>query len=125
MKIMRPLHRRLLGLMTGLALAVSPTLSLSGAGEGAAWASEEGDTSGMNEGLGLIEEGARLILRGLMDEMDPLFDELEKMIDDLTLYHRPEILPNGDIILRRRVPLEPDEPPQGEGGTQPDEEIDI
>lgn len=63
----------------------------------------------MGEGLSLMEEGARLLLRGLMAEMEPTLRELEGLVEDLNAYHPPEILPNGDIILRRKEPLE--EPP--------------
>ena len=52
-------------------------------------------------------------LRGMIDEMKPALDELLDTfqfldeIDGLENYERPEILPNGDIIIRRR----PDAPP--------------
>lgn len=62
----------------------------------------------MGEGLGLMEQGARLLLRGLMAEIEPALREFEGVIDDLSAYHAPEILPNGDIILRRKVPRTPD-----------------
>jgi len=53
--------------------------------------------------------------------MMPLLSELGAMIDDLNAYHPPEILPNGDIILRRRVPLDPDAPDEtAEDGDQID-----
>ncbi len=46
--------------------------------------------------------------RGLMEQMKPALDEfldtLEVLegIDSIEHYRRPEILPNGDIIIRRR-----------------------
>ena len=54
----------------------------------------------------------------LMEQMKPAFDEfLETLevlenIDSIEHYERPEILPNGDIIIRRREdapPLEQDD----------------
>ncbi len=79
------------------------------------------------EGFDLMEEGAKLLLRGLMTEMEPALRELEdfadevgpamkllademgpalaelmSQIDDIRNYDPPEILPNGDIIIRRR-----------------------
>ena len=79
------------------------------------------------EGFDLMEEGARLLLRGLMTEMEPTLRELEgfaqevgpamqllaeemgpaiaevmSKIDDIRNYDAPEVLPNGDIIIRRR-----------------------
>ena len=80
----------------------------------------------LNEGFDLMEEGARLLMRGLMEEMEPaiegLQDSLEDMgtalsdfmgsvgpafadvlnqVDDFRNYEAPEFLPNGDIIMRR------------------------
>jgi hypothetical protein len=87
------------------------------------------------EGFDLMEEGAELILRGLMDEMGPAIDEFRDLaetvgpafanmsdemgaalvqlfgqIDDIANYELPEMLENGDIIIRRR----PDAPPVAE-----------
>lgn len=78
-------------------------------------------------GIDLMEEGAKLLLRGLLSEMEPAIDELHGLaeelgpqmqlfademgpafaellnqIDDLSRYQAPELLPNGDIIIRRR-----------------------
>jgi len=87
----------------------------------------EAGEGGVDEGFSLLEEGTRLILRGLMDEveprlkdmseelesalaeMEPAMRELVRLIGDIRNYHPPEMLPNGDIILRRKVPLDPDE----------------
>lgn len=80
----------------------------------------------LDEGLSLMEEGAKLLLRGLMAEMEPKLEELQGLtddmsaameefgatmgpalaelmthIDDMRNYDAPEILPNGDIIIRR------------------------
>lgn len=92
-----------------------------------------------DDGLSLMEEGARLFFRGIIEEMEPAMDDLrglaEEMrpalrsfvdemgpalaelldkVDDWTAYHPPEILPNGDIILRRKTPDEQLDEPQGE-----------
>ncbi len=78
------------------------------------------------EGPSLMEQGAQLFFKGLMEEMEPALDELEGMaqemepyleklsaemgpalkdlmdeVDDWSAYHLPEKLPNGDIIMRR------------------------
>jgi hypothetical protein len=84
----------------------------------------------MGEGLDLMEEGAKLLLRGLMSEMEPAIDEMGKaltemepavtelmrMIGDFRNYHAPEMLENGDIIIRRKTPLvpAPETGPKGE-----------
>ncbi|EET46244.1 hypothetical protein [Thalassobium sp. R2A62] len=79
------------------------------------------------EGFSLMEEGAKLFFRGIMDEIEPALDDLQglaqemepairnlvdemgpafvelmEQIDDLSHYEAPEILPNGDIIIRRK-----------------------
>ncbi|EBA12555.1 hypothetical protein RCCS2_14699 [Roseobacter sp. CCS2] len=79
-----------------------------------------------DEGFDLMEEGARMLMRGLMDEMEPTinalrdsfedmgpafgefaqsvgpaFADLLEQVDDLRNYDAPEFLPNGDIIMRR------------------------
>jgi hypothetical protein len=62
-------------------------------------------------------------LRDMMDRMKPTLDDLLgtlevfERIDGLEFYERPEILPNGDIIIRRRgdAPLwQPPAVPDGE-----------
>ncbi len=81
-----------------------------------------------DDGFSLMEEGAKLVLRGLMSEMEPALDEMEKaltevgpafeelgpkfrqligMIDDFKNYDAPVMLPNGDILIRRNAPLTP------------------
>ncbi len=75
----------------------------------------------IREGWDLLGEGSRLLLEGLMDEMRPVFEEhmlpmlveLSDLIDDIQMYEMPEMLENGDIIIRRRPPEEdaqPDDP---------------
>ncbi|MBF9048886.1 hypothetical protein GTA62_04415 [Roseobacter sp. HKCCD9010] len=86
--------------------------------------------SEFSEGLDLFAEGARLIMEGLREEMEPMLEEIQPfledemlpfmqgmadMMDDITAYHPPERLPNGDIIIRRRDDA-PDLPEIGEGG---------
>jgi hypothetical protein len=94
---------------------------------------QEQDEGGMQEGLDLLDRGARMFLRGLMDEMEPALRELAEgmepalrrlleIVDDFDAYHLPERLPNGDIIIRRKTPLPP---PPGEEAPAPGEEIEI
>ncbi|GGE49326.1 hypothetical protein [Actibacterium pelagium] len=94
-----------------LSLAATPALAQSPEAE------VEGD---MQEGINLLEEGAKLFFKGLMDEMEPALQDLKDgmepalrdlmdKLDDLDAYHLPEVLPNGDIIIRRKVPLTPEE----------------
>lgn len=105
-----------------------------------------------DDGLSLMEEGSRLFLRGLMTEMEPMLKELDKaardaepylrgfivemgpalqdileQVDDWTVYQAPEMLENGDIIIRRKVPLIPDDTPKTKPvpAPKPEEKIDL
>lgn len=98
-------------------------------------AAEEAD-----EGVGLMERGMKLFFEGLMDEMEPAMEGFEAMarefgpamaemldemgpafaqllerVDDLSNYEPPVMLPNGDIILRRKLDA-PEMPEIGENG---------
>jgi len=91
------------------------------------------------DGLSLMERGAQLFFEGIMREMEPAMKDLQDLaedmqpalrnfvqemgpafaellgqIDDLNAYHPPEMLPNGDIIMRRKTPAEMEPPPEGE-----------
>ena len=57
-------------------------------------------------GRDLMADALRLFMKGLMAEMEPSIDGIEGFLNDLNAYHPPEVLPNGDIIIRRREPLE-------------------
>lgn len=46
-------------------------------------------------------------MRGFVQQMGPALGDLMERVDDWTLYDLPEVLPNGDIIIRRK----PDAPP--------------
>ena len=92
-----------------------------------------------------MERGAKLLLQGIMEEMEPAIEDLRKFsedvepglrkfvedmgpalgeligkIDDFTVYHPPEMMPNGDIIIRRKTPLELDQKKKPDS-----EEIDL
>lgn len=64
----------------------------------------------LSEGAELLSEGMKLFLKGLMAEGEEGWGKLIDWLDDVTLYEAPERLPNGDIIIRRKEPLEPDTP---------------
>jgi hypothetical protein len=100
--------------------AIALTLCLGLAAPAAAQdAGTEGGATDMDEGFSLLEEGTRLLLRGLMTEMEPALRELQGALQNLDAYHPPEVLPNGDILIRRKEPLEgapvaPETPGEGE-----------
>ncbi|MEP2717420.1 hypothetical protein [Pseudophaeobacter sp.] len=97
-----------------------------------------------NTGSSLMERGAELFWEGLRKEMAPSFEELEGLmatigpsmqeflsemgpalaeiatkVEDWSRYEAPEILPNGDIIIRRKpdAPTAPDEVPKNDSAT--------
>ncbi|GLT09643.1 hypothetical protein GCM10007928_18750 [Sulfitobacter porphyrae] len=120
--------------LAGLALLICLPLS--------AQAQEEEE-----RGLSLMERGAQMFMEGIMKEMAPAIDGLEDLADqmgpalrsfakemgpklgeildeveDWSVYEAPEILPNGDIIIRRKPepPLEEPEAPK-----EPAPQIDL
>ena len=58
------------------------------------------------QGIDLMGEALKLFMRGLMQEMEPAIDDLSGFLDNLDAYHAPEVLPNGDILIRRKTPVE-------------------
>lgn len=58
----------------------------------------------------------RARIERLLDLIGPMLDSFSAMIDGLPRYDAPEILPNGDIIIRRKRPGPPAQPPQPDDG---------
>ncbi|MFK7752935.1 MAG: hypothetical protein AB8B51_10320 [Sedimentitalea sp.] len=56
-------------------------------------------------------------LRGFLSEMGPAFAEMLDEVKDWTRYHPPEILSNGDILIRRKTA--PDTAPNVPGPETP------
>lgn len=54
-----------------------------------------------------FSRGVDRFLRDLFTEMEPTLRELRGIIGKLDDYEAPEILPNGDIIMRRKEPNAP------------------
>ena len=78
------------------------------------------------EGLDLMQKGAEMLLRGLLDEiqppltdmaqalaaLEPRLRELLALVDDIGNYDAPQRLENGDILIRRKTgPGIPPPPP--------------
>ena len=84
-------------------------------------------TDDLDQGFSLLQEGAKLLLRGMVTQMEPALDDMAQawgeaqpklmdllaLIDDVSNYSAPEMLENGDIIIRRKPPL-PEPPAEGE-----------
>lgn len=110
---------RIVSALAALSLAAAPAIA-----EDAAPSAEEG--------FSLLEEGAKIILRSFMDEaepalrdmhrefgeavegMGPALQRLAEMIGDIRNYEPPVMLPNGDILIRRKP--SPDRPVPGPNG---------
>lgn len=90
-----------------------------------------------DDGLSLMERGAQMFFEGMLKEIEPAMDELQLLaeqfgpslqdfatqmgpalgdmldqVEDWSIYEAPEIMPNGDIIIRRKpdaaAPVETD-----------------
>ncbi|MFS4580266.1 hypothetical protein [Phaeobacter sp. C3_T13_0] len=97
----------------------------------------ESGPSQNNEGGSLMQRGAELFWEGLREEIAPALDDLQSLADefgpsfrgfmsemgpaladiadkveDWSVYERPEILPNGDIIIRRKPEVAPEASPE-------------
>lgn len=84
-------------------------------------AEAEDGPSLMERGLSLFFEGFRKELEPALEgmgqalgEMQPAIDELMGMIDSMTYYQMPEMLENGDIIIRRKPDAPPVTPPEAQ-----------
>ena len=60
------------------------------------------EDSDIDRGMDLLGRGTELLLQGLLAEIGPELEELKGMLGRIDGYHAPEILPNGDIIIRKR-----------------------
>ena len=87
------------------------------------------ETAPTEEGPSLMERGLSLFFQGFQQEMEPALGEMGRvleqlgptiapamerlmtMVDDMTNYEMPEMLENGDIIIRRKPDAPPVEPP--------------
>jgi len=105
------------------------------------------DTEDSEGGLSLMERGAQMFMDGINREMAPAFDNLSELadqmrpalrnfaremgprlgdlldkVDDWNAYEAPEILDNGDIIMRRK----PDHPvPPGGLKLDPADDVEL
>ena len=100
-----------------------------------------------DDGFSLMQEGAKLLLRGMMSEMEPALDEmgdalrqaqpyledlgpqftaLLDMMGDIRHYEQPVVLDNGDILIRRKPGAPPYQPaPKAPETPGPNGEIEL
>ncbi|MFL4471996.1 hypothetical protein ACERZ8_19720 [Tateyamaria armeniaca] len=102
---------------------------------------------GEQDSWSLMERGAQMLMEGLMREMEPALEDLQGMaeefgpslrdftaqmgpalrglldeVEDWSVYEPPEMLDNGDIIIRRKPPQDD---PVPDADPDPDAQIDI
>ena len=70
--------------------------------------------------LGDLTEEVAPLMEEFNQEVVPLLEELTGQIKDLNAYHPPEVLPNGDIIIRRKLPDQPGEDKTPPERSEPD-----
>lgn len=61
-----------------------------------------------------LSEDLRPTLEHWAYELSPILEDLADKIDDITAYELPEVLPNGDIIIRRKRGIVRDLEPKNE-----------
>ena len=96
------------------ALLLTAMLAMAPAAPAPALAQEE--ESELSRGAEMLREGLGLMLEGMLNEMRPAAEgwargwaELVNLLGDYSAYELPEILPNGDILIRRKHPPSPDD----------------
>jgi hypothetical protein len=72
--------------------------------------SDPKDWEELRKSLEELSEGTQEFFESWVDDIGPLLNSLRDKIDDLSQYEPPEVLPNGDIILRRKP--KPKTPPE-------------
>jgi hypothetical protein len=64
--------------------------------------SEPKDWEELRKNLEKLSEDTQQFFESWVDDLGPLLNSLQDKIDDLGQYELPEVLPNGDIIIRRK-----------------------
>ena len=65
------------------------------------------------------------LMEEFSDEVTPMFERLAEELKGLNAYHPPEVLPNGDIIIRRKTPEEGEAPADPKSDADDGAAIDI
>lgn len=62
-----------------------------------------------------FSDEAQEFFGSLAESIAPMLEGLQERMGDLSQYEKPEILPNGDIIIRRKQPVsDTEEKPDGQ-----------
>lgn len=102
----KTIHTRLGALALAVALSATPLAAQD--------SPERPANPDLAEGAEMLSQGLKKLFRGLMDELEPAgeaaeegWNDLVDWLGDLSAYEAPERLPNGDILIRRKDPLDP------------------
>ncbi len=87
--------KRSLAILTALMLTASP---LS--------ADDSKSPLPSDEEMQQLGDIAQRWMRSFKEKMSPMVEQLREMVDDMSAYEAPEMLPNGDIIIRRKPDAE-------------------
>ena len=71
------------------------------------------------EELRRLGDLAEQMFRRFAEEAAPMAERLQALMQDLDAYEAPEIMPNGDIIIRRRPDADPPASPEDDDGSIP------
>ena len=78
-----------------------------------------------SEGLDLLRGGAELLMQDLLKQIEPTLNGLEDFALELEAYEAPVILPNGDILIRRKTPMDQDAIPKAPTDPLPRQKIEV
>jgi hypothetical protein len=94
---------------------------------GPAARAEEHDWSEFERLLEQFSEESQEFLQDWLTQLTPLLEGLRDRVDDLSNYEAPEVLPNGDIIIRRKpdAPESPAPDPDDTPLAHPNQQIEL
>jgi len=103
-----------------------------------------------DRGLSIMERGAQMFFEGLLKEMEPAIEEFSGLADqmgpalrqfademgpkltellndveDWSVYEAPEVLPNGDIIIRRKPDVPTPDTDKADSLSEPAPQIEL
>jgi hypothetical protein len=64
--------------------------------------SDPKDWEELRKGLEELSQGTQEFFESWVDDLGPLLNSLRDKVDDFQNYEKPEVLPNGDIIIRKK-----------------------
>ncbi|QOL81462.1 DUF2059 domain-containing protein [Pseudooceanicola spongiae] len=78
---------------------------------------------GLSDGVGDLTDKTGPALQNFLQQMGPAFEDILGEIKDFSKYEAPQVLPNGDILIRRKDEAPEYMPPVP--GENPDGSVDL